>query len=280
MKIYYSALRDNLKQYKSLLPFSIGILESYYGMSEIKVPEYCDSYFLDSGAFSAFNNDISIDVNNYIDFVKKNLDKIDVTANLDDISSGEISRLNYVKMLDSGLNILPVYHMGEPLQLLDFYLDHTDYVGLGGVVKAHKEQMVYFLDKIFTKYPTSKFHGFGVKVRDLLKRYPWYSVDSSSPMVIARYGGICTPWGDLKINLSVRSEYLKWMTPLTLDRVKRWVMDDLGIDFDFASQNTTDAIRVRYVISIMYFEDFNKKYCSRINTKKIKKSFGLEKEII
>lgn len=194
MKIYYSNIASINP--KNLEFPKIGVLISYYGLNKLQVPSFCNSLFLDSGAFSAWNKNISINVSDYIDFIfhnKDNKDNIDIYASLDDIQSYEISLKNYFNMIEVGLNPLPCFHIGEPFSVLNKYLDKTNYVALGGIAKRNTRDRVSWLDKVFDEYKGIKFHGFGIQTRNILKRYPWYSIDSSSAHIMARFGGICTP---------------------------------------------------------------------------------------
>lgn len=128
MKIYYS----NMAAVKTDLFPQIGVLISFYGLRTLNRPSFCDSLFLDSGAFSAFRRNVKIDLDEYIKFIHENKNSIDIYCSLDDIKSPEVSMDNFLQMKKSGLHPLPCFHYGEPREVLDFYLKHTDYIALGG----------------------------------------------------------------------------------------------------------------------------------------------------
>ena len=138
-KIYYSTIKSLEIPYENFP--KIGILLSYYGLKSITKPNICNSLFLDSGAFSAFNKNEIINVYKYIEFVKKYNDICDIYASLDDIGSYKKSIENYHIMLDAGLNPLPTFHLGEPWWVLDEYLKHTNYIALGGVAKKSQRKL-------------------------------------------------------------------------------------------------------------------------------------------
>lgn len=273
MKIYYSNM-SSVKLDKNDIP-PIGVLVSYYGIGNVKKPEYSDSLFLDSGAFSAWNQNINIDVYDYIQYVQDNGYLFDVVASLDDIGSDEISMHNYFEMKKADLNPLPCFHYGEPFSVLDEYTKHTNYIAIGGIAKINKRDRIIFLNNIFSKYPKVEdvgFHGFGIQDRSILLNYPWKSVDASSAHIMARFGGICTPWGDIKINIKVQYHGLRWMTPKSEEILKNWVKD-MGEDYDEAKEQTTEGLRIRCIINVKYYEQLAKNHIKIFNKKKMQKVF-------
>ncbi len=166
--------------------------------------------FLDSGAFSAWTQGVEINIHEYIEFIKQYQDIINVYANLDVIATGnklidkkkaaETTLQNQRIMEKAGLAPLPVFHVGEPFEYLEYYLKHYDYVCLGGMVGRPKNTLTSWLNECFGTYicdkdgfPKVKVHGFGLTSFSLMLRYPWYSVDSTSWIVTARTGAIFVP---------------------------------------------------------------------------------------
>lgn len=275
MKIYYSNI-SSIKLWEGFP--SIGILVSYYGLKNIKKPNYCDSLFLDSGAFSAFNKNISIDLQLYISFIKRQKHLFQTYASLDDISSYQVSLDNYGEMMKYGLDPLPCFHIGEPEWVLDKYLTHTSYVALGGIAKQNEWNRRSWLDRIFNKYPDKgkvRFHGFGIQSRNILVQYPWESVDASSCHVMARFGGICTPWGDIKINKEVAPKDLKWVSDMNEEILRDWIFK-MGspFDYDIATQQTVEGTIMRTAINILYYEQLGEQTIAKF-VKKVNLGFGL-----
>lgn len=165
--------------------------------------------FLDSGAFSAWTQGVEIDIRDYIDFIKEHLDVLEVYANLDVIGLGgkQPNRLTAEKTLENqkimeeaGLSPLPCFHVGEPLEYLEYYIKNYDYIALGGMVGKQKSTLIPWLDMVFGKFicdkngmPKVKVHGFGLTSLPLMLRYPWYSVDSTSWVMTSRMGSIYVP---------------------------------------------------------------------------------------
>ena len=142
---------------------------------------------VDSGAFSAFNSGKVIELKDYIKFLKEV--GAEIYSALDVIGDPHETLLNYNKMKEQGMNPIPCFHTGEPLKFLDEIL-HENYISLGGMV--HAEGVEDWLDKVFNyifkKNPLIKIHGFGLTDPNLMLKYPWYSVDSSSWLACVKYG--------------------------------------------------------------------------------------------
>lgn len=168
------------------------------------------SLFLDSGAFSALTQGVTIDIHDYINFIKKHQPFIDIYANLDVIGVGGNmpNELTAKKTLENqkimekeGLNPLPAFHCGEPFEYLKYYVDNYEYIGLGGMVgTGSASSLAPWLEKCFGEFicdnngmPKIKVHGFGVTALNILIRFPWYSVDSTSWIITGRNGAILVP---------------------------------------------------------------------------------------
>ena len=158
--------------------------------------------FLDSGAFSAFTQGVKIDIQEYIQFIKQYEKHLEVYAVLDVIGDPAGTWRNQAIMERAGLKPLPCFHYGEDVKWLQKYLARGhDYIALGGMVPISNTDLYPWLDTMFSKYltdpktglPTIKVHGFGMTSFDLMLRYPWYSVDSTSWIITGRTGGVYVP---------------------------------------------------------------------------------------
>jgi hypothetical protein len=134
----------------------------------------------------------------FVQYAKANASKFDFVVTLDAIFNPEKTWEIWEYLLGEGLNVMPVLHYGEPLSYLKKMLERTDYVGIGGLGQdITREKFLEFGDGVF-KYlggekTKIKTHGFAMTAFDLLMRYPWFSVDSTTPFTFARTGALMMP---------------------------------------------------------------------------------------
>lgn len=141
-------------------------------------------------------------IDDYAQFIKKNEHLITVYVNVDIIFNPELT-WEIQKYLENthGLHPLPVFHPGEDLKWLKKYLDNYDYIGLGGVGQITKQYWMRTVgDPAFSiicdtkdRLPRCKVHGFAMTSPDLVTKYPYYSVDSSSWIQYGKFGMVLIP---------------------------------------------------------------------------------------
>lgn len=181
--------------------------------------------FLDSGAFTAFTKNVTIDPKDFSAFIKNSKGIWSVCSSLDAIGRGvEAAEASYtnLKTLEAlGVKVQPVFHVREPDDYMRKYIDEGyDYIFIGGMVPETTLWLMERLDglwhNILTKpdgTPKVKIHGFGLTDQKLMFRYPWYSVDSSSWLMTGVYGACVfrTTSGLKKVVFSDESpEARKW----------------------------------------------------------------------
>ena len=267
MKIFYANMAA-AKGFEKWFPHKIDILDSFYGKKSIQKSLFCKDLFLDSGAFSAQRKKEKLCVRKYCEFIKTYSKLFFCYANLDVIGDPIESFANFEEMSKVGLNAIPCFHYGEPFYFLEKYLDAAPYVALGGTVPISKNesQILSFLDKCWTiimkQTPNIKIHGFGVNNEKIMIRYPWFSIDASSIHMQARYGGIRSPWGWVKVNPNVNSNEAQWQIfkKNELKKVSDWVEGlNLSFSFDSIRQATNESVLKRCCVSISYYEMLRKK---------------------
>ena len=179
-------------------------LESYHYIHRAsfinKIRGDSKKVFLDSGAFSAFSLGAKVDLPKYCDWIKKHEDIVEHASVLDSIGSAQGTFDNQIAMEKLGVSPLPCYHYGEDPRFLEYYVANYEYITIGGMVPITRPQLKLWLDEIWEKYltdgsgrPKLKVHGFGLTSVELMARYPWYSVDSSSWVQIAANGNVIHP---------------------------------------------------------------------------------------
>ena len=222
MKIYFagalgvefdfSPLRKEIRNRLVSFYYMNGSLsEKYFHASQ----EEYDSIIVDSGAFSAWNKGVFIDIEEYMRFCMKNI-RADYFVNLDVIPASPGEKLiplketersaeegfkNYKKLKKyiPEKKLIHVFHQNEDFKWLKRMVDSMDYIGLSPANDRTTREKVMWLDKCMEYilsnkgFPKIKFHGFAVTSLPLMKRYPWYSVDSSTWAVLAGGGGVYIP---------------------------------------------------------------------------------------
>jgi len=154
----------------------------------------CTAMFLDSGAFTAWSKGKPIDLGEYVAFVAEHANNWDLFAALDDIEDPRASLANWhamrAKLPELTARIVPVFHEGEPIEVLDEYLGHdAPAVGLGRTEgRRSKQKTLEFYDACFNRHPKARFHAFGCGERLLLEPYPFHSFDCSTWERDSTYG--------------------------------------------------------------------------------------------
>ena len=146
---------------------------------------------IDSGAFSAWNSGREVDIDSYIEYAERldpdwtyiNLDVIPKTGS----TKKEIdccidkSKENFLYIKKKLKNVLPVYHYGEGVGVLKWYMEHTDYIGISPANDTNEKIKREFLNRVFDiTRDKVKCHGLGYSSVEGMLTYPFYSVDSIS----------------------------------------------------------------------------------------------------
>lgn len=211
MLIYLAGLGTIAKTYKDWLGMfqdPLPELQSYWEIRNFdghSLKKFGEPYLLDSGAFSAQRENVTIDVKDYAKYLQKygeqctggyiNLDKIPTKCSVDEAAFVTLQNQDYLESL--GLTPIPVYHKGEDEKFLDIILDRGyEYMACGGLVDTGDEAgMDDFFDHIWKNKltnpdgsPKLRVHAFGMTNISLMQKYPWYSCDSSTWLIQSRLG--------------------------------------------------------------------------------------------
>ena len=125
-------------------------------------------------------------------------DEIPPASRWDQSAQEGWENLKYLESL--GLKPVHVFHGGEDMKWLDKLIDNYEYVGIAASRLATGESERYgFLDTVWKKLlddkgnPIRKVHGFALTSPEIMVRYPWYSLDSSTWGQFGVYGHILVP---------------------------------------------------------------------------------------
>lgn len=186
---------------------------------------------IDSGAFSAWNRGQNIDLDEYIAYCHEGISacekankKVRVVC-LDVIpgKKGESANLgkkigservlkrnkdlidkaaqqgfnNMMRMKESGITPIHVFHQGEDWKWLDKMLEETDYIGISPAndlsSNARNNWMRTVFNYLYKEGADVKTHGFAVNSYSILKDLPWESCDAASWVLVAAYGRVFMP---------------------------------------------------------------------------------------
>ena len=176
------------------------ILISYadYRLSFATFAKHLESYhfsiLLDSGAYSAFTRGIKLDVTEYAKFLKEYGHYFEGYFNLDVIGDFDRTWDNQDYLESQGLLPIPVFHYGEPTEILRFMAQKYKRIGIGGMVPQSNSDLNKWLPTVFydkagaERYPGIKFHALGLTTRYLLEKFPWDSADSTKWLIGRKFG--------------------------------------------------------------------------------------------
>lgn len=183
-------LPQNIRQ---LVLKSVGESTNFQGFLKQSASRYVTDY-------SYFDSKEVLDyLDAYIEWIHEHKDSLHVYVNLDVPFNGQRSWDNQKYMESCGLNPIPVFHFAEDFKWLKKYIDNYDYIGIGGIgqditKRKYIEQMANPIFKMIRESGKDiKVHGFAVTSLDLIARYKWFSVDSTSWLKFAAYGMVILP---------------------------------------------------------------------------------------
>lgn len=187
-------------------------LESYHYVGKHQYDDLIrynkHTLFMDSGAFSMYTLGIDVDLDVYGQYLANASDYIEIASNVDAIGAGKeresYDNQKYLESMRLPVRVCPVHHARDADSWLVKYLDEGyDYIFLGGMVPESTGYLIDWLDHIFDKYlalpdgtARIKVHGFGLTTLELMERYPWYSIDSTSWVQKGMFGAIFINIGD------------------------------------------------------------------------------------
>lgn len=262
----YGRMTDREKEHRRAIRY---ILESYhYVNNQSRVDAMRRDgvkIFLDSGAFSAYTQGVTINLDEYCAYIRRNLDIIDIASVLDAVGNPEKTLANQKAIESNGLSVLPCYHYGEPESYLSTYIDNYEYITIGGMVPVGKVQLRPWLDRIWSKFlcrpdgsPRIKVHAFGMTNLEMMVRYPWYSVDSSSWVQGGSMGNVLIPdVGMFAISNQSASRKHAGRHMATITEIQREELLRRIASFGFTWERLSKEYLARWMFNIAAFTRLN-----------------------
>ena len=234
MKVYLAGFETAYNIWKESTE-NIYILSSYINHQNGECPKYMkqDRHILDSGAYSAMNGTLkNIDwdkyVENYADFIAKNNIKHFIEMDIDSVVGLEkVEQLREKLEKITKKKCIPVWHRSRGEKYFLQMIKNYDYVALGGFAinewkKKDYKYINWFLEK--AKENNCKIHGLGITGIDVLKKYKFYSVDSTSWLAGSKYGEVCMFRNGFPVRIKKKlNKRVKDYKDLNLYNFKQWI---------------------------------------------------------
>lgn len=228
---------------------------------------------MDSGAYSAWRLGKPIDLKQYCDFLERNLDWIEHPVALDVINpkdpeaAAAASFENLKYMRSRGLNPVPVYHVGEDVKWLFKMLDlGCDYIGLSASSLVSRNKVNDWYAMAWSHLvdsqgrATVRAHAFGEGRYDSLRRFPWYSADSTSWIYAAQRTGTMVFADGRKV--SHRNDGLNQPNAQDLESLPEYdtkelmeVLREAGISREaFSVRGSVESTVLRTYVTLLYYK--------------------------
>lgn len=236
--------------------------------------------FVDSGAFTAMNKGIKLDIDEYINFLNQYEEHFLLYCQFDTIPVGEITgeqsaretKENYWYMRNKLKNpdkLLYCFHYGEDFKYLEEILNDDikiPYIALGGLAKRGKKAREEFISKAFeviknSKNPNVKVHAFGVTSFDILEKYPFTSADSTSWLWNGVFGRIASKYG--KFTVSDRKPDDKKHVdnlPEDLQKLIKEEIQSVGLDYETMKKVQDERNQFNILSFINWAKNYKRKY--------------------
>lgn len=210
------------------------LLQSFYYIkeSEIQFIKNSEMFLLDSGAFTFLNSKKSnIDIDNYLDRYIEFINRYNVEYFFEmdtDIIHGlsKVEKMRCRLEQKTGKKCIPVWHKGRGLQYYFDLCKNYDYIAIGGIVTKEIKQSEYiFFPKLLNiaKKYNCKVHGLGFTRTNLLNKYKFYSVDSTSWNSCFTYGNIYKYTNERIKQIKFKDKRLKCYTSGAVNNLKEWI---------------------------------------------------------
>lgn len=176
--VSYYYLRSMLKKYKTL-----GEFFKAYGWPM----EGC-RIMVDSGAYSAKTLGVNLPIEEYIDFVKANIEYISVPIMMDAVLDPVSTRYNYELHKKSGIRFMSAFHRPEPWNFFDAFTEDSDYIGLAPMPKSTSNVKIEWFQKAQARAAerhkfsgrAPQYHLLGSTSEKVMMEMDAVSTDSSS----------------------------------------------------------------------------------------------------
>ena len=213
---------------------------------------------VDSGAFTAWKAGQTIEVGDYVTFIKQIQKTIKPTAYflLDKIGDPDGTEENYKIMLKAGLNPIPIFTRGEDPKRVDHLYQKSDRIGIGGLVgtKGNKGYVKGIMEHVGSR----RVHWLGFTATPFIQAYRPFSCDSSSWSGGGRFGKVDLYMGRGEWRSFEKTDFKKKPRTDILERIRFYGEDpyllsqDEAWRLDMKSANTMFKVSVKSHVHFGY----------------------------
>ena len=172
------------------------VLYSFATCHGLDVPAGAVGYCLDSGAFTAWKQKRTIDIDRLTSWYERH-DTADFKLTLDVIGGSESDQKENLRILErNGVDVVPVFHGPrlESWKWFDELCERYPLVAIGSVIPSNTSPLVtHWLQQIFnrvcdkdTEQPRVRIHGLRMCAR--MSEFPFDSVDGATWVIAAKNG--------------------------------------------------------------------------------------------
>ncbi len=160
---------------------------------------------VDSGAYTVWNSGGEVPMDDYIRFLRGLPSEWNFWAiQLDAIAQPGKTREHYDLMREAGLDVIPVFTRGAPMEDRDYFYEHSNYIAVGGI--ADKQNRAY-LRYLMQTNDGRKVHWLGyTDLKEIIHFRP-ASTDSSGITGSQRFGAMSYYVGRGKMKTLQRSVF-------------------------------------------------------------------------
>ena len=196
MDVYFVTvgLREEIEVIRKVRPPRL--LCSYWYFKHKSLRDFCNTIgykpeiMLDSGAYSAFTKGSSVNLFDYMKYIAENDEYISRYVALDVIGDTFATKLYYEIMRNKGFRPIPVYHFGDDISLMQYYISNgSRTVALGNTVRIRDtSEVAQWCKELHEWQPGISLHLLGSSSQKIIECGVVDSCDSSTWYVMAVNG--------------------------------------------------------------------------------------------
>lgn len=235
MKIYLAGIEHGLATY--LEDVEISPDEKYLGSFYYFKKRYFrfinnNDFLLDSGAFTFMNGakgliDWDGYIERYAEFIKEHNIKLFFELDIDVIVGiKEVERLRDKLEKLTERKCIPVWHKSRGLKYWKRLIKEYDYIAIGGLVTREIKKSQYGIFSYLLKEASKNgcnVHGLGFTNLQGIKKYKFYSVDSTSWISGSRFGHVYKFKDGKMIKINKKAGMRIKPREVAVNNFKKWV---------------------------------------------------------